>query len=182
MNPYLDLFITFSKIGGLTFGGGYAMLPMLQREVAENRQWATEAEIMDYYAIGQCLPGLIAVNTAIFVGSKTKGAPGGIAAALGVVFPSLVIITIIAAFLNNFADIRIVQNAFAGIRACVLALIVNAILKLRKGALVDLPAILLCAAVFALAALTDISPILYVICSALAGIAIQTVIARRRAS
>ena len=106
MKEYLDLFLTFARIGGLTFGGGYAMLPMLQQEVVDRRGWATNEELMDYYAIGQCTPGVIAVNTATFVGNKTKGTLGGIFATLGVVFPSLVIITIIAAFIRNFAELE----------------------------------------------------------------------------
>ena len=129
----LDLFLTFARIGGFTFGGGYAMLPMLQREVVEKRGWCTDEELMDYYAIGQCTPGIIAVNTATFVGQKTRGAAGGIMATLGVVAPSLVIITVIAAFIQNFADLAIVQNAFAGIRVCVCVLILNAVLKLLKA-------------------------------------------------
>ena len=80
MNPYLDLYLTFARIGVCTFGGGYAMLPILQREVVENRHWATEDELMDYYAIGQCTPGVIAVNTSTFIGYKTHGILGGIAA------------------------------------------------------------------------------------------------------
>ena len=98
MNIYLDLFLTFARIGGLTFGGGYAMLPMLQREVVEKRGWATEDELTDYYAIGQCTPGIIAVNTATFIGNKNKGILGGIVATLGVVFPSIVIITLMQVF------------------------------------------------------------------------------------
>ena len=113
MNQYADLFLTFARIGGLTFGGGYAMLPMLQREVVEKRGWATEEELMNYYAIGQCTPGIIAVNTATFVGQKTAGILGGIIATLGVAFPSLVIICIITAFIQNFAELAVVQNAFA---------------------------------------------------------------------
>lgn len=100
-----DLFFTFARIGGLTFGGGYAMLPMLQKEVVENRGWATEEELTDYYAIGQCTPGIIAINTATFVGYRRFGVLGGVVATAGVVFPSLVIITIIAAFISNFADL-----------------------------------------------------------------------------
>ena len=96
------LFLTFAKIGVLTFGGGYAMLPILQRDVVETKHWATEEELMDYYAIGQCTPGIIAVNTATFIGSKRKGFLGGVVATLGMVFPSLVLISIIAAFINNF--------------------------------------------------------------------------------
>lgn len=169
MNIYLDLFLTFFRIGGLTFGGGYAMLPMLQREVVEKRGWTTEAELMDFYAIGQCLPGLIAVNTAIFIGNKQKGARGGAIAALGVVFPSLVIITIIAAFVSNFADIPAVASAFAGIRVCVFVLIINAVLKLQKGALVDTATILLCAAVFLLSLFLDVTPIVYIVLAGIAG-------------
>lgn len=173
MNIHLNLFWTFCKVGGLTFGGGYAMLPLLQREVVEGKAWVSEAEVMDYYAIGQCLPGLIAVNTAIFIGNKVKGAWGGVCAALGVVFPSLVIITVIAAFLTNFAELPVVQSAFAGIRVCVLVLIVNAILKLRKAALVDWKAYALCGAVFLLTIFTRVSPIILVVCSALCGLGIQ---------
>ena len=98
MNQLLDLFLTFARIGGLTFGGGYAMLPILQREVVEKRHWATEEELMDYYAIGQCTPGIIAVNTATFVGQGLAGSIGGIVATLGVVFPSLIIITVIGIY------------------------------------------------------------------------------------
>ena len=133
MNQYADLFLTFARIGGLTFGGGYAMLPMLQREVVEKRGWATEEELMNYYAIGQCTPGIIAVNTATFVGQKTAGILGGIIATLGVAFPSLVIICIITAFIQNFAELAVVQNAFAGIRVCVCVLIFNAVLNYGRN-------------------------------------------------
>ena len=138
MSKTKELFWTFFKIGAFTFGGGYAMLPMLQKEVVEKRGWASEEELMDYYAIGQCTPGIIAVNTATFVGQKTAGIAGGIIATLGVVFPSLIIITIIAAFIQNFSDLAIVQNAFAGIRVCVCVLILNAVVKLWKKSVVDL--------------------------------------------
>ena len=130
MRDYIDLFLVFARIGGLTFGGGYAMLPMLKKEVVENRGWATEEELLDYYAIGQCTPGIIAVNTATFIGFKKKKILGGIAATLGVVFPSLVIITIITLFLRNFAQIEIVRHAFAGIRVCVCVLILDAIISM----------------------------------------------------
>ena len=119
MNPYLDLYLTFARIGVCTFGGGYAMLPILQREVVENRHWATEDELMDYYAIGQCTPGVIAVNTSTFIGYKTHGILGGIAATAGMITPSLIIITIIAAFIQQFAHLAVVQHAFAGIRIAV---------------------------------------------------------------
>ena len=133
MKELFDLFWTFCKIGALTFGGGYAMLPLIQREIVENKKWSTEKEILDYYAVGQCTPGVIAVNTATFIGYKLKGIIGGIIATLGVVFPSLIIILIIAAFLQNFADLAIVQSAFAGIRVAVVALIITTVVKLLKS-------------------------------------------------
>ena len=110
-----DLFITFAKIGVMTFGGGYAMLPILQRELVENKGWSTEEDLADYYAIGQCTPGIIAINTATFVGTKQKGIIGGIVASLGMVFPSLVIITLIATVLTTFSELEVVKHAFAGI-------------------------------------------------------------------
>ena len=135
MKELFDLFWTFCKIGALTFGGGYAMLPLIQREIVENKKWSTEKEILDYYAVGQCTPGVIAVNTATFIGYKLKGIIGGIIATLGVVFPSLIIILIIAAFLQNFADLAIVQSAFAGIRVAVVALIITTVVKLLKSSI-----------------------------------------------
>lgn len=135
MNIYLDLFLTFAKVGVCTFGGGYAMLPILQREVVEKKKWATDEELTDYFAIGQCTPGIIAVNTATFIGHKYKGILGGILATLGVVFPSLIIITIIAAFLQNFASYPVVAHALAGINAAVVALIAVSVFKLGKSTL-----------------------------------------------
>ena len=113
MKELADLFLSFCRIGGFTFGGGYAMLPMIQKEIVEQRKWATEEEVMDYFAIGQCTPGVIAVNTATFIGYKRKGVLGGIVATAGVIFPSIIIVTIIAAFLNNFAEIAVLKNTKA---------------------------------------------------------------------
>ena len=152
MNIYLDLFLTFAKVGVCTFGGGYAMLPILQREVVEKKGWATDEELTDYFAVGQCTPGIIAVNTATFIGYKHKGVPGGVLTTLGVVFPSLVIITAIAAFLSNFADIPVVQHALAGINAAVVALIAASVLKLGKSTLKNGAAIAIFLCVLALAA------------------------------
>ena len=152
MNIYLDLFLTFAKVGVCTFGGGYAMLPILQREVVEKKGWATDEELTDYFAVGQCTPGIIAVNTATFIGYKHKGIPGGVLTTLGVVFPSLVIITAIAAFLSNFADIPVVQHALAGINAAVVALIAASVLKLGKSTLKNGAAIAIFLCVLALSA------------------------------
>ena len=151
MNLYFELFWTFAKIGVCTFGGGYAMLPILQRELVEKRNWTTEAEMSDYFAIGQCTPGIIAVNTATFVGHKLKGPVGGVVATLGLVFPCLVIIMLIAAFLQNFAELPVVIHAFNGVRACVCALILSSVLKLRKSTVVDVPTVIIFVVVAVLA-------------------------------
>ena len=168
------LFAVFAKVGVMTFGGGYAMLPILQREVVENKGWATEEELTDYYAIGQCTPGIIAVNTATFVGARRGGVIGGIAATLGVVFPSLVIITAIAALLRSFADIPAVQHAFAGVRVCVCVLILNAVVKLLKKSVVDLPTFLIFLAVLALGLFIAVSPVVFVVAAALMGVFLRT--------
>ena len=151
MNIYVDLFLTFARVGVMTFGGGYAMLPILQREVADNKGWATEDQLADYYAVGQCTPGVIAVNTATFVGSSQAGIAGGVVATLGLVFPSIVIILVIAAFLSNFMDNPWVVHAFNGVRAGVVALILSSVIKLIKGAVIDWPTRILYAAVLILA-------------------------------
>ena len=153
LNLYLDLFWTFAKVGVCTFGGGYAMLPILQREVVERKGWATEEELSDYFAIGQCTPGIIAVNTATFIGQKYAGNLGGTIATLGVVFPSLVIIVLIAAFLTNFAEIPLVQHALAGINAAVVALIAVSVIKLGKSTLRNAPSVCIFLAVLILSEL-----------------------------
>ncbi|MBO5975630.1 MAG: chromate transporter [Oscillospiraceae bacterium] len=172
MNKYLDVFLTFAKVGVMTFGGGYAMLPILQREVVEKKGWASEEELADYFAIGQCTPGVIAVNTATFVGKKLLGIWGGLAATAGVVFPSLVIITIIAALISNFADIPAVIHIFGGIRVCVCVLILNAVVKLWKKTVVDKITLVIFIAVFLLAVFIDITPVVFVIMAAVAGLLI----------
>ena len=170
MKKLWRLFLAFARVGVMTFGGGYAMIPILEREIVDRRGWASNEELMDYYAVGQCTPGVIAVNTATFIGYKTAGIPGGIAATLGVIFPSVLIITLIAGVLTHFADIPAVQSAFAAIRVCVCVLIFNAVLKLWKGAVKDKGALLLFLVVFVLSIFLDVSPVFYVILCALAGI------------
>lgn len=184
MKKLWDMFLTFARIGGLTFGGGYAMLPMLQREVVEKQGWATEEELADYYAIGQCTPGIIAVNTATFVGYRQAGIIGGIFATLGVIFPSVVIITVIAAFLTNFAELKVIQYAFEGIRFCVCVLIFNAVQKLWKKSVIDQPTMAIFLLVFLISAglavgqsfypeLFSVSPIVYVIAAGVAGVVLH---------
>lgn len=169
MKELCSLFLAFARIGAFTFGGGYAMLPMLQKEVVEKYHWATEDELMDYFAIGQCTPGIIAVNTATFVGYKTKKVAGAVAATLGVITPSIIIITIIAAFLQNFADLPVVKHAFNGVRACVCVLIFNAVIKLAKKSVVDKITLGICIGVLALSLFTPVSPAILVLLAGGAG-------------
>ena len=173
LKQLISLFFTFAKVGVMTFGGGYAMLPILQREVVENKGWATEEELMDYFAIGQCTPGVIAVNTATFIGQKNKGILGGIIATLGVVFPSLVIISLLAGVIEAFSHLTWVQNAFGGIRVCVCVLIANAVVKLYKKAVVDVPTFLIFLIVALGSVLLDISPVVFVVIAAVAGIILK---------
>ena len=170
MNQYVQLFTVFARMGAVTFGGGYAMLPILQAEVVNKYHWATDEELMDYYAVGQCTPGVIAVNTATVIGMKQKGIPGGIIATLGVVFPSMVIITVIAAFLTNFAHLTVVKDAFAGIRVAVCILIYQAVRKLLAKSVIDKVTFLIFLLIMAINLLTDISPAWLVVAAGLVGI------------
>ena len=190
MHILIDLYLTFTKVGSMMFGGGYAMLPILQREIVDNKKWATTGQLTDYYAVGQCTPGVIAVNTATFIGSQQAGIAGGVAATLGVVTVPAILILIIAAFLSSFMDSVIVAHAFSGIRACVTALILASVVKLFKGAVKDRPTRIIYITVLALAAAGNFlaaperlarvweiitSPVFLVIISGIAGLAIRSV-------
>lgn len=170
---YWELFCAFFRVGILTFGGGYAMLPILRREVVENHAWCTDEELADYYAVGQCTPGIIAVNTATFIGYKLAGVPGGVFATFSLTLPSFVIILVIAAVLTNFADYAVVKNAFAGIRVAVVALIVNAVIKLLKSSVVDKLTLVIFLAVTLCAVIFSVSPVVFVLAAGLAGIAVK---------
>ena len=152
----------------------------LDKSLDKDYSKATEEELMDYFALGQCTPGANAINVAVYVGSKIRGIAGGIAAPLGVAFPSIIIITAIAAFISNFSDLPAVQYAFAGIRVGVCALILKTILKLVKGSLIDIPTLLICLAVFFGSVFLDLSPVLYVVLAAIAGILIVSVKERKK--
>lgn len=173
MKELFELFYTFAFVGVTTFGGGAAMLPILQREIVDKRSWATEEELTDYYAIGQCTPGIIAVNTATFIGFKRKGILGGIIATAGIIFPSVVIITAIAAFLSGFADLEFVKDAFVGIRACVCVLILSAVIKLWKSAVTDTAGIVIFIAAFIISAFTSIPVAIIVLAAGIAGFIIR---------
>ena len=164
------LFIAFARVGVMTFGGGYAMIPILEREIVDKHGWASSEELMDYYAVGQCPPGIIAVNTATFIGQKNRGILGGIVSTLGLVFPSVVIISILAGLITNFSHLVWVKNAFAGIQVCVCVLIFNAVVKLLKKSVVDQRTAAIFAVVLVGSVFLDLSPAWFVIAAAVAGI------------
>lgn len=169
MKKLFELFWVFAKIGISTFGGGYAMLPILERELVEKRKWVTTEEITDYYAIGQCTPGVISVNTATFIGYKQKGILGGIVATLGIIFPSIVIISLIAGFIESYKNLQFVQNAFNGIKVCVGALIISAVFKLWKSSVKDKITLLIFIITFILSLIFNLSPVILLIFAGLVG-------------
>lgn len=173
MKKLFQLYWIFFKLGIVNFGGGYALLPLLQREIVEKYGWATDEEITDYYAIGQCTPGAIAVNVSTFIGYKIKGILGGISATLGFISPAFAIIFIIATVLNQFADIPQVQSAFKAIRVCVFVLILSAIIKLSKKSIVDIITLCIAAIVLLLSIFTEIPLFLYVIIAGIIGIVVS---------
>jgi chromate transporter len=157
-------------MGVLTFGGGYAMIPVVERELIKKRGWIDMDEVMDYYIVAQITPGIIAVNLSTFVGCKRKGPLGGALATVGFVLPGVCFITAIAAFLANFADLPAVKHAFTGIRVAVCALIVDTVIKLIKGVFKDKKAVVMYIIAFALSAVWGVSPMLIVMAAGLLGI------------
>ena len=164
------LFLAFLKIGAFMFGGGYSMLPLLTRELVEKRGWATEEELLDYFAIAQCAPGAIAVSTATFIGCKRGGALGGAVATLGVVLVPVGIIVLIASLLMQFWHLPLVMSALRGVRVAVAALIVAAVVNLLRSNVRNLFGVVLCVIAFALVALLGQSPIIVVAGAAIAGL------------
>lgn len=169
MKELLELYKSFFKIGILTFGGGMAMLPMLQSEVVEKQKWATEEELLNYFAVGQCTPGIIAVNTATFIGYKKRKALGGAVATLGVISPSLIIIMIIAAFLGNISNYKVVQDALWGIRIGASALIVSSIIKLLKSGVKDIFGLIIFFVALTVTGVFGVSSVFVVIAAIIAG-------------
>ncbi len=163
MRELVSMFLTFARVGAFTFGGGYAMLPVLQREVVEKKGWCTEDELTDMYAIGQCTPGVIAVNVATYIGNRKRGPLGALFTTLGIIFPSLVIITMIASFLTHFAEYPAVQHAFSGIRVVVCALVTKTIYTMSRKNVRDIATLLILICSFAAVALFHISPIVAVV-------------------
>lgn len=178
MNVLLELYLVFFKMGSFTFGGGYAMLPMIQEEIVTKRKWATEKEVLDYYAIGQSTPGIIAVNTATFIGYNQKGILGGIVATLGIVSPSIIIITIIASFFKDFQNYVLVQHGLAGVRVVVAALIFKTVIKMFKESVINWVGAVLFLLSFTVLVLFNINPIFIILFSALIGIVSLNIEAR----
>ena len=175
-----QVFVTFFKIGAFTFGGGYAMIPLIQREAVENRHWVTDEDILDIITIAESTPGPIAINTATFVGYRAAGVLGSVAGTLGVVLPSFCIILLISYVLREFQDIKAVQYAFAGIRAGVLALIIKALWGMYKKCPKSAVSYIVMAAAFVLAAFVDISVLPILIGCALFGL-VSTLVMERKA-
>ncbi|MDO5131999.1 MAG: chromate transporter [Eubacteriales bacterium] len=159
MKELIELYLAFLRIGAVNFGGGYAMLPLIERDLVHKRGWTTTEDLTDYFAIGQCTPGIIALNVSTFIGAKRKGIPGAIAATTGFVTVPITIILIIATCLQGFADLPVVQNAFAGIRVCVCVLILQAVLRLWKKSIVDKISLAMYIVIFLLTALSGVLPV-----------------------
>ena len=177
MKEYLEVFLAFLRVGFFTFGGGYAMIPIVERELIKKKGWVTMDEVMEYYTIAQITPGIIAVNLSTFVGYKQKGPLGGFLATLGFVLPGVTLITALALFISNFAEIPEVRHAFTGIRIAVGALILDTVIKMVKGAFKDMKALVIYAVVFGLAVLPSgivpgfiKSPVSLVLASGLVGL------------
>lgn len=169
MRELISMFLTFARIGAFTFGGGYAMLPILQREVVDKNGWCTEDELTDMYAIGQCTPGVIAVNVATYIGNRRRGPIGALFTTLGIISPSLVIIILIASFLTHFAEYAVVQHAFAGIRIAVCALVTKTIYTMVTKNVKDFATLLILLLTFVAVVILNITPIAVVLICGLAG-------------
>lgn len=172
---YIQLYTTFFRIGILTFGGGLTMLPLLKYELVESKKWISEEKLLDCYAIGQCTPGIIAVNTATYVGYLKKGTFGGIIATLGMVSPSVLIITVVAVFMQNFMEVAIIQHALMGIRGAVCALMLNTVVSLAKKSLISPINIIICAVTLILALFTKVPTIALIIIAGFTGVIIEKV-------
>lgn len=173
MKELFELYCTFFRIGGLTFGGGLSMLPMLKYELVEQKGWVQEDELLDYYAVGQCTPGIIAVNVSTFIGYKRRGILGAIFSTLGMVSPSLIIVSILAMFLNQVLANQVMAHAMAGIKAVVCALMLNTVITMAKKSIVNGLCAFVAAAAFIAAAFTPVPTVLIVIIAGALGVILQ---------
>jgi chromate transporter len=165
-----DLFIVFFKMGCITFGGGYAMLPVLEREIIAKKGWVTLEEVMDYYTIAQVTPGVIAVNVSTFIGYKQRGLLGGIVSTLGFVLPGVTLVAVAMLCLSRFSSLPVVKRVFAGVRVAVGALILDTTIKLCKGFFKNRKETAFFITAFALSAFLSASPVLLLIAAGLGGL------------
>ena len=179
MKKLWELFITFFKIGGFTFGGGYAMIPLIQKEVVDNKKWVSDEDILDIVAIAESTPGPIAINSATFIGYKTAGVLGSFFATLGVVLPSFIIISIIAYLLEEFATYKVVKWAFFGIRAGVLSLVTKSLWTMFKKAPKGVLALIISIVALALVAFVKLNALIVIGLGAIVGL-VSSEIKRRR--
>lgn len=170
MKELLALYAAFFRIGGLTFGGGLTMLPMLKFELVEKNKWVEESDLLDYYAVGQCTPGIIAVNVATFVGYKKKGIPGAIFSTLGMISPSLIIVSILALFLEQFMSNQIVAHAVGGIKVIVCALMLNTVVTMAKKTVKGLLTGIICVIGFLLSMFSPVPTVVIVILAGIFGV------------
>ncbi|UTC57911.1 chromate transporter [Treponema sp. OMZ 305] len=179
---YVQLFTAFFKIGLFTFGGGMSMLPMLQRELVESKQWLTEEEILNYFAIGQCTPGIIAVNVATFCGYKRAGLSGAIVSTIGIVCPSWIVITLIAGSISRFSDIVWIQRAMKGVYVAVAALLARAVFTFGKKIITDFVTAGIAVGAFLAMSVWNVSGILIVLAAGIIGFCAQIIRNGKRAS
>ena len=173
MKKILEVFLVFVKVGSLTFGGGYTMLPLLYREISEKRNWASDEEITDYYAVAQVMPGIIAVKAAALIGYKHSGTAGSIAAACGVAFPALIASLIIAISIDHLLEFELARHAFNGVRVAVLALVIDAVVKMWKSGVKDRIGFILFLVALAAFMFFSLTPVIPVIAGAALGLIIK---------
>lgn len=172
-NEYIKIFVSFFKVGAITFGGGYAMLPILENELVGRRGWIDRRELLDYFAMSQTLPGIIAVNVATFCGSKHKGFWGSLAASLGVITPSIIVISVIAAFIGNFSDIPGVQSVMRGMNVAVAALLTDALIRMGRTVIIDPVTAVLAVAAFLAVAIFNVSSVIILAVAVVTGIIVK---------
>ncbi len=172
LKKWRQLFVAFFKVGLLTIGGGYAMLPIIEREIVTDQEWLTMEEVLECYSVAQSLPGVIASNTAVFIGYRLGGVLGAIACVLGVITPSILIILGVAAVIKQIESLRVVQNAFKGIRIVVLALLCHSMVRMIKASIKDYFAIVIALISFIYVMLFDGSPIITIIIAGFVGSAV----------
>lgn len=173
MKKYFEMFICFFKIGTFTIGGGYAMLPLIEKEVVDKKKWIEKQEYLDMLALAQSSPGPVAVNTSVFVGYKIAGIPGVVTTTLGSVLPSFIIILVVASIFVGIKDSLIVQRMFKGIRPAVVALIAAPVINMSKNAKINRKSIIIPISVALIVAFAKVTPVIIIIIAAIGGIYYQ---------